>query len=143
MNNIQNLFSVSEVDLVYRNKINPADRFKITNSYSAYDVLINKWDLAKIDLVEQFNILLLNRGNYCLAFSHIATGGVSCVIADPKIIFATALKVNASSIVVAHNHPSGDLKPSNADLKMTQKLVEAGRLLDIEVVDHLDRKSVV
>ena len=107
MQHVQSLFAVSEVELVYRNKVLPADGPKIDGIPSAFDILINAWDLNKIDLVEHFNILLLNRANHCIGFSHIASGGVSACTVDPKIVFATALKANAVAIIAAHNHPSG------------------------------------
>lgn len=131
------IFSVSEVELVYRNKIPPADRPKIISSFDAYDILVNAWELNKIDLVEHFNILLLNKANHCIGFSHISSGGTSACFVDPKIVFATALKANASSIIAAHNHPSGNLQPSRADIALTEKLVAAGKMLDLPVMDHL------
>lgn len=134
---IQSLFSVSEVELVYRNKVPSSDRIKITDSWSAYDVFLSAWDLNKMDLLEQSYILLLDQAHHCIGISNISTGGVSACIVDPKIVFATALKARASSIVLAHNHPSGNLKPSQADINLTQKLRQAGDLLDIKFNDHL------
>lgn len=134
---IKSLFSVAEVELVYRNPVRPADRLKITDSRSAFDILIHAWDLNKIDMVEHFNILLLNRAHHCIGFSHIATGGISSCAVDPKIVFAMALKANASAIILAHNHPSGNLLPSKSDETLTKKFVEAGHFLDLPVVDHL------
>lgn len=135
--NISSLFSVSEIEIVYRRKINPFDRHQITNSASAYDVLISAWDMNKIDLVEECLMLLLDRGNYCIGVSRLATGGVSACLVDPKIVFATALKSRATSFVLAHNHPSGNLNPSSADFAVTEKLVQGGRILDMPLRDHL------
>lgn len=131
------LFSVTEVELVYRNKVNPCDRPKLTSSQHVYDVLLSAWDQNKIELMEQFSILLLDRSNHCLGVSLISTGGVSACAIDPKIIFATALKGRASALILAHNHPSGNLNPSPEDKRLTQKLVEGGKVLDISVLDHL------
>lgn len=133
----QSLFSVTEIDIVYRNRIKPTDRPKVSSASRAYDVLMNAWDMNKIELVEQFNILLLDRGNSCLGISNISTGGVSACFVDPKIVFATALKARASGLILAHNHPSGNLKPSEADIQLTRKLREGGKLLDLSVWDHL------
>jgi len=135
--NIQSLFSVAEVDLIYRNKVSPGNRIKITGSDSVYDVFISAWDLNKIDMIEQFYLMMLDRANHCIGLSNISTGGISACVVDPKIVFATALKANSSSIVVAHNHPSGNLKPSNADIRLTEKLKHAGQFLDLPVMDHL------
>ncbi|MFT3909722.1 MAG: JAB domain-containing protein [Ferruginibacter sp.] len=136
-NNIQTLFTVSEVELFYRNKIKPNDRIHLKGVAHAYDILLSAWDMNKIDLIEQFYILLLDRNHTCLALSHISTGGVSSCIVDPKIVFATALKAKASSIILAHNHPSGNTQPSKADINLTEKLKSGGELLDINVVDHI------
>lgn len=134
---ITSLFSVTQIELVYRNKVKPSDRPKVNSAESAYDVFLNAWDMNKIELVEQFMILLLDRANLCLGLSNVSTGGISSCLVDPKIIFATALKSKASGIIMAHNHPSGNLKPSNADIELTDRLKRAGNLLDISVLDHL------
>lgn len=86
---------------------------------------------------EEFWMLLLNRANHVKAKHLVSKGGQSGTVADPKIIFKTALEHQAAYIILAHNHPSGNLKPSAEDIKLTKKLVEAGKLLDLLVVDHL------
>lgn len=131
------LFAVTEVELIYRNKVPPSDRLKIRSPDNAYDAFINAWDLNKMDLVEQFYVLFVDRAQNCLGISNMFTGGVSGCMIDPKIIFATALKANASGIFLAHNHPSGNLKPSKADTILTDKIKAGGDLLEISVLDHL------
>jgi DNA repair protein RadC len=133
----QSLFAVSEVELVYRSKVKPADRPHVSSTQSAYDILIAAWDANKIEMVEQCYVLLLNRSNYCIGISNIGTGGITGCVVDPKIVFATALKANATGIILAHNHPSGNLKPSNADIHLTQKIREAGKFLDLSLMDHM------
>jgi DNA repair protein RadC len=86
---------------------------------------------------EEFWMLLLNRANHIKSKHLVSKGGQSGTVADPKIIFKTALEHQAAYIILAHNHPSGNLKPSAEDIKLTKKLVEAGKLLDLLVVDHL------
>jgi DNA repair protein RadC len=103
----------------------------------AYNLLIENWDTGKIDFVEQFKVLMLNRANKVLGIFEASTGGVSGTVADPKIIFAAALKSNACSIILSHNHPSGNLKPSEADLRLTKKLKEAGTFMEQPVLDHI------
>lgn len=134
---VQTLFSVSEIELVYRNKINPKERPKVTTSATAYDILMQSWDMNKIELIEQFAILLLDRAKHCLGVSTISTGSVSACIVDPKVVFATALKGRASGLILAHNHPSGNLTASRADEIITEKLIQGGGILDISIVDHL------
>ncbi len=86
---------------------------------------------------EEFWILMLNRQLKCLKAEKISSGGVSGTYVDPKIIFKTALDHLATAIVLCHNHPSGAKKPSQEDEKITKKLVEAGKILDISVLDHI------
>jgi DNA repair protein RadC len=86
---------------------------------------------------EEFWVLLLNRANKITSKQLISKGGQAGTVADPKIIFNTALQNHASSVILAHNHPSGNLKPSQADIDLTRKLKSAGTFLDIPVLDHL------
>jgi DNA repair protein RadC len=131
------LFEVAEIQLSYKNNVSPKLRPIITCPKDAYDILLNNWDLNKIEFVEQFKVMLLNRASKVIGLFELSTGGVSATIVDPKLIFAAAIKSNASYIIVCHNHPSGNLKPSNADIKLTQKIAEAGKLLDLPIKDHL------
>ncbi len=109
---------------------------KVTCSNDAVEVLRSIWS-DQIEYREEFVILCLNRANKVLGYSKISSGGTSGTVADPKIIFQIALKSNASSIILAHNHPSGNINPSDSDLKLTKKLKNAGTLLDIPVLDHI------
>lgn len=86
---------------------------------------------------EEFWIVLLNRANHVLSQHIISKGGQAGTVADPKIIFQAALENRAASIILSHNHPSGNLKPSQADINLTRKLRDAGQLLDIAVLDHV------
>lgn len=110
---------------------------KIVNSQTSVDVLRSVWDTDKIEFVEQFKIILLNRGMKVLGVCDISAGGTSATVVDPKIVFVAAIKANASAIILAHNHPSGNLKYSDSDMKLTRKLVDGGKLLDISVLDHI------
>lgn len=134
---LANLFKVAEVELVYKSNSNPENRMEISYPTDAYNVLRKSWDDNKIELIEQFKIILLDRRNRCLGIAEIATGGMASCIVDPKVVFATALKSRAAGIVLAHNHPSGGLKPSRADIDLTQKLIACGKILDIAVVEHI------
>lgn len=131
------LFQVSEINVTYRPKVKASERPKVSTSKEVYDILFNNWDLDKMDLLEQFKILLLNRANRVIGIYEVSSGGMAGTVADPKLIFSTALKVCASSIILSHNHPSGNLKPSEADKQLTAKLVHAAAFLDILVLDHL------
>lgn len=133
----QQLFKVAEVEVSYRPNYNMEERPRITSSFQAFQILKQQWDSGRISFLEEFKVILLNRGNTVLGIVDISMGGVSGTLVDPKIIFSIALKANASSIILAHNHPSGDLKPSESDILLTARLAECGRLLDITVWDHL------
>lgn len=106
---------------------------KVLSSEQAYQ---NVKHLGSLD-VEEFWILLLNRRNQVTSRIKISQGGVSGTVVDPKVLFRKALALGASSVILCHNHPSGNLQPSNADFSITKKLVAAGKVLDIAVLDHL------
>jgi DNA repair protein RadC len=129
--------NIAEVELVYKSKIKASERPAITCSKDAADLFMQLWNENKIDLVEEFKLLLLNRANRVLGIVNISSGGVTGTVADPKIIYMAAIKSNAVSIVMAHNHPSGNLKPSRADEELTQKIKNAGQFLDIKLLDHV------
>ncbi|AYQ33519.1 RadC family protein [Runella sp. SP2] len=109
-------------------------RPKITSSKDAYEQIRSYlMDLPH----EEFWILLLTRSNEVIRPVQISQGGISGTVADPKIIFKSALEHLASSMILVHNHPSGNLKPSEADKELTRRLVTSGKLLDIPILDHL------
>ncbi|MEQ8627071.1 JAB domain-containing protein [Ekhidna sp.] len=132
-----NLSKISEVELVYRRKVRANDRPKISNSQDAYSLFRENWDDLTINLYEQFKVMLLDRNNRCMGISTISSGGVSGTVVDAKLIFALALKGRACNLIVAHNHPSGNLTPSSQDMSLTRKLCEAGKVLDTSILDHL------
>ena len=128
---------VAEVELIYKTKVPAKLRPAIKCSNDAYEILRASWDDNRIELVEQFKILLLNRSGRVLGISEISSGGITQTVVDARIIFAIALKSNACSIILAHNHPSSSVKPSEPDIALTRKIKMAGQLLDIIVQDHL------
>jgi len=128
--------NLSEIEIFYRNKVRLSDMEKVCGSRDTYEVLQRIWS-PKIDHVEEFMVLCLNRANKVLGWAKVSQGGLSGTVADPKVIFQVAIKSNACSIILAHNHPSGNLKPSEADIQLTRKLKEAGIMLDLPVLDHL------
>ncbi len=126
---------ISALELGRRRKdILPEERPKINSSSEIFELL--KADLLDIPH-EVFWVVLLNRANRVIKKQQISRGGVSGTVADPKIIFKIALEELASGIVLAHNHPSGNAQPSQADIDLTRKMKESGKLLDIQVLDHV------
>jgi DNA repair protein RadC len=134
---VNELNSVSEVEVTYRPKFKASERPKVVTAEQAYQIFINQWNLDKIELQEEFKVMLLNRNNKVLGIADISMGGVSGTVVDPKIVFAVALKGNASSIILCHNHPSGNLKTSEADMRITRQLKEGGLILELPIYDHL------
>lgn len=133
-----NLFTsnLAEIQITYRNKVKSSDLRKISSSADAVDILRNIWN-DTIEHHEEFIVLYLNRANKVLGWARIGVGGLSGTVADPKIIFQIALKSNSSSMILAHNHPSGNTDPSEADKRLTDKCKQAGVLLDLPVLDHI------
>ena len=126
---------VSALELGRRRKESEfAEKAKISCSNDIYQLMKPElMDLPK----EEFWILLLNRANRLIKKEQISSGGVSGTVADPKIIFKAALDQYACSVVLVHNHPSGNLKPSQTDIDLTNKMKAAGKLLEIPVLDHI------
>ena len=128
---------VAEIQLAYRSTVKASMRPKVTGAKDAEQILRQTWDEDKIELVEQFKVLLINRANKVLGVLEVSQGGISGTVADPKIIFSTALKAAACGIILSHNHPSGNLTPSQADIDLTKKLKEGGKFLEISILDHI------
>lgn len=127
--------TISEIRISYTS--GHQKKISISNSEESFKLLLSSWSKDLIELQEEFKVLLLNRNNKVLGIYNCSKGGVSGTIVDAKLVFVVAIKCSASSIIVAHNHPSGNLNPSQADIRLTKKLKEAGDFLDIKVLDHL------
>ena len=128
---------VSEVELIYKKKQSTANAKKIDSSKIAFDILISLWDKNKIDYVEHFYALYLNRANKVIGSILLSTGGCVGTIVDVKVLIQGALLSNAQAIVIAHNHPSGSLIPSNSDLDITSRIKTACNYFEISLLDHL------
>ncbi|HEY9047713.1 MAG TPA: JAB domain-containing protein [Ohtaekwangia sp.] len=135
--NQQNPFQVSEVQLSYKTTVKPSQRPSITSSKDAYDILRSHWDEGKLDLLEQFKVILTNRANKVLGIFEVSSGGISGVVVDPKLVFIAALKAGATGILLSHNHPSGNLIPSQPDLDLTRKIKEGCKILELTLLDHI------
>lgn len=132
-----NLFSsVSEIKVLYSLKQKQSELHHVKSSVDSHEVLRNIWS-TNIDYKEEFMILLLNRANKVIGYNHISSGGASACIVDPRQIFQSAILANASSIVLSHNHPSGNTKPSQIDIDITNKIKNGAAFFDINVIDHL------
>ena len=126
---------IAEIEIVYIPKTLSNLR-KITRSKDTYQYLKEIWS-KHLCYKEEFYLICLNRANKVLGYSVISVGGIAGCIVDVRIIFQTALKANASVIIIAHNHPSGNLQPSDQDISLTKKILEAGLLMQIPLLDHI------
>ncbi|MCB9251692.1 MAG: DNA repair protein RadC [Flavobacteriales bacterium] len=125
---------IAAIELGSRRKLNEAVKNKILSSVNASEILI---PIVADKLYEEFWILNLNRANALISFRQISEGGITGTVVDIRRIFKLALEENATSIILAHNHPSGNLSPSEADKNLTRKVKNAGEIMDIPVRDHL------
>ena len=132
---MKELECVAEIEVSYT----PTNReqVSITSPQDAYDELVKFFPKQTIALQEKFVVMYLNNNNIILGVYELSKGGITSTVVDIRLLFSVALKVAATNIILAHNHPTGNLKPSKADLELTQKIKEAGKFLDITLTDHL------
>lgn len=128
---------ISEIEVIYRPKVKPSERPQVLKSDDAYYLFLKGWDMDKIYLVEHAKVMLLNHANRVLGIHQLSSGSISGTIIDPKQVFAVALKATASYIILAHNHPSGNLHFSSYDIALTKKIYSAGSFMDIKLLDHM------
>jgi DNA repair protein RadC len=128
---------ISEVKLIYRTNVKASERFQVKTSRDAFEIFMEAWDQDSIEHVEEFKLLLLTRSNKVLGVASISKGGLSGTVTDVRIILQYAIKANASGIIICHNHPSGNLNPSESDLAITRKVKDSAKLMDIQLLDHL------
>ena len=128
---------MAEVQLKYKSGQDPASLPHINTPEAAAQYLRGIWDQDALEICEEFIVLILNASKRCLGWCRLSRGGATATIVDPAHVYRVALIGNANSIIVAHNHPSGNTKFSRADIALTKKLVDAGRFLDIALDDHI------
>lgn len=127
---------IAEIEINYKPSRPISELPYVTNSRSAADVLRSLWS-DRIGYKEEFYILILNTGNRVLGFSKIGEGGMSFVPVDIREIVQTVLLANGSKVILAHNHPSGTLRPSKADIELTNKVVRCMKIFEFDVLDHI------
>ena len=129
--------NISEIKLSYNPKIKAGDRLKVTKPLEVYKAFLTSWDKDKLQLVEQFKVMLLNPANHVMGIVEISSGGIAGTVVDPRLIFGTALKAAATRIILAHNHPTGNLTPSDLDKRLTRNIKSGADILDINLLDHM------
>src|SRR5436189_3817671 len=129
------LMEIAEIKVSY--STNQTDKVRLKQCDEVFKFILSQWDLDLIEFQEECKVILLNRAHFVLGIYNLSKGGVSGTVVDIKIILSVALKCNASSIILAHNHPSGNMQPSEADKCITDKLKNACKLMEIHLLDHL------
>ena len=128
---------VAQVQLLYLKGSPESKRIPVTNSEDAYELLMQTWEKEKLEVQEQFRVVLLDENERCIGISTRAEGDRDKCPVDLKSVFALALNAKASSLILAHNHPNGTRNPSVNDLRLTDRFALAARVLDLLVLDHL------
>jgi len=135
---METIYQVSEVKLTYKNKVKASERPMIKSSRDIYKLLINSvFDKETIEHHESLKLILMNRAGRVLGITQISEGGLAETSADMRIILQAAILGNACGVILAHNHPSGNLDPSAQDDLLTQRLQKAAKLMDISLLDHI------
>ncbi len=116
------------------NKVGPYDKIKVTSPATIADVIM---DEMRYLTKEHFRIAILDTKNQILSIENVSIGTLNASIVHPRDVFKIAIKKNANSIILIHNHPSGDITPSNEDINITNRLIDAGNLIGIKVLDHI------
>ncbi len=130
-------FILSEIELRYNPKVPAIKKPKIKCSGDAHNQFLELLDQTQFNIKEEAAVLFLNRSKRVIGGYKLSSGGITGTVVDIRIILGMALKCLASGILIAHTHPSGELSPSKQDIDLTIRLMDAGKLMDIELVDHL------
>jgi len=131
------MYKASEVKLTYVTKTPASQRIQIKNAEDAACLFFMVWDITTIEHIEEVKMILLNRANQVLGVVHLSKGGLSGSIIDTRVILQYAIKANAHAVILAHNHPSGNLEASEADMKITNRVRDALELIEVKLLDHL------
>lgn len=132
-----NVLINDEMPTVYYKNADVSESDKLTNSIAVYNLMRQVYGYDVINHHEEFWVLYLNVKNKVLKISKLAQGGITENFVDIRLIFQQALQANSVAIILSHNHPSNEPYPSKQDINLTRKIVEAGNLLNIKVLDHL------
>jgi DNA repair protein RadC len=134
---MRELHILNEIEIRYRRKSIQQEVRRIQNSSDAIALLRLLYDKNKIHYKEESIAIFLNRNNDVLGFQKLSSGGLTGTIVDARILFSIALKTLSSGIILSHNHPSGNLKPSSQDVSLTHRLRKFGNMIDVCLIDHI------
>ena len=128
-------YKVAEVELTYKPTMK--DKRRIVTATDAYQILLTTYKEGTIDYKEYFKVLFLNKAQDVLGYTLISEGGITETSVDIRIVLQAALLTNSVALILAHNHPSGNLKPSSEDINLTKQVKDAAQLMRITVLDHI------
>ena len=126
---------LTEILISYKNK--NQDAVKVSSSVDVYNFILNHWDDDTLDIQENVKMLLLNSSNTILGVYDVSRGGINSTVIDLRLVLSVALKCLASSIILVHNHPSGNINPSDQDREFTKKIKSACKFLEIQLFEHI------
>jgi DNA repair protein RadC len=126
-----------EFKLSYKKKGSFTEMYPIKDPESAAEMCRRCFNPDTIDWKEEAIVIALNRANLVLGWYHISSGGINGTVVDPRVVFQVALTSNSTRLILTHNHPSGNLSPSQGDKDLTKEIVKGGKFLQIELVDHI------
>jgi len=129
-------YQLPQIELNYRNPQPYHERIRLNNSHASYVMLLENWS-DQIEFREEFNLLLVNNALQVIGIYNVSKGSNRATLVDVQMVMAAALKANATGMVLAHNHPSGNVLPSEQDIKLTKEIEKAAEMLNIRVYDHL------
>ena len=128
---------VNEIKISYQGGVKAREWKKINTSKDAAQLVYDDWDKGTIGLQECFKVALMNNGNRVKGIYQISQGSMTGTLVDLRILFAVILKSASLAILLIHNHPSGLMRPSQADIQLTEKIKKASGLFDVKLLDHL------
>ncbi len=131
------LNQIPEIPIKYKHPLRKADRIQLRDAADCYHACKLLFSEETIEWREEMIIICLNAASEVIGFYRISCGGVTGTICDERIVFQVCLACNASRFLLCHNHPSGQLAPSVNDIKLTENIAKAGKLLNIHIMDHL------
>ena len=134
---MQKTNTLNEIEITYLPRYLGFSKPIIKRSQDIYEILIELFDITALTIKEECIALFLNRNNRIIGSYKVSSGGITSTVVDIRIVLGIALKSLSCGLILAHTHPSGNLQPSKADIDLTHNLREAGRLMDIRLLDHL------
>ena len=130
-------YNVDTPEITLKYKTSGVKKTKITNSQDSYNLFKQMYDGDTLEYCESSSVISLNRANTSIGWQKISQGGLTGTVVDVRMVLATALKCGATSLILSHNHPSGNLFPSGADDKLTKQINSACEIMEIKLLDHL------